>query len=161
MRKKQRLFLLGSALLLGCSANNILDTKDALGSIVLNIRGDFSALKTQAVISDISTLSVRVQARDLAVQSHDFSAYELGQASPSVRFDGLRTGLATVSVRILNAASQQIGMATSTASVAKDVLTPVSLSVQLNPTYVEAGNIGLDLSIGEGDEVLAPQGGDQ
>lgn len=157
MRTTQRLLLLGSTLLLGCTANFPLESKD-LGSLALTIRGDFSELKTQSVLSDISTVSVKVQARDLAVQSHDFSAVELANASPSVQFTSLRTGVATVSVRVLDAAAQQIGTSTATASVARDTTTHVSLSVQLNPTFTDAGHLGLGLAVGEGNEVLAPQG---
>lgn len=159
MRPSLRLLLLGSTLLFGCTVNSFPDSKDALGALVLSIRGDFSELRTQSVITDISTLSIKVQARDLAVQSHDFSAAELANASPSVQFNSLRTGLATISIKVVDANAQQIGTSTATASIVRDAVTPVSLTVQLNPTYTEAGHVGLGLSVGAGDEVLVPQGG--
>lgn len=159
MRKNLRLLLLGSALLFGCTANSLLEAQNARGSLALTIRGDFSELKTQSVLADISTLSIKVQARDLAIQSHDFSATDLANASPSVQFNSLRTGLASISIKILDANSQPIGTSVATASIVREAITPVSLTIQLNPTYTEAGHVGLGLSVEEGNEILAPQGG--
>lgn len=155
---KKRLFnavaLLLAAFLLGCSFKPSLGSNKPSGSLDLKIKGAFSKFKTQYVLADISTISVRVQASDSSIQRHDFALADLSGASASFQFNSLRTGQANVTAQIVASASNQIGYATASAMIQADQTIPVTLTVQLDPTYILPGQIGVDLAVEPSDEVL-------
>ncbi|MGE5708011.1 MAG: hypothetical protein ACM3YO_06735 [Bacteroidota bacterium] len=128
-------------LLFGCTQGPGSFLGTGKGSVELRIAG-LPQRTTQATLSDVDHIKVDLQTAKNAT-SKTLAHADLFNGNPAVPvvFRDLWPGAATISVTVYNASNATIGATTANATVISNQVTPVNLSLKLNPTDILAGNL--------------------
>lgn len=108
-----------------------------------------------ATVADIANVTITVQPASGAAQQQTIPQAALIAGTTSATFTGLSPGSVTITIAAFDASGANIGSSTQTVNVTAGAPTPVSLSVQLDPTYtgVASGTLATNVTFTNGPTI--------
>ncbi|HEY9721280.1 MAG TPA: hypothetical protein V6D47_04655 [Oscillatoriaceae cyanobacterium] len=123
------------------------------GELTVTLNGDFAALlhkakyQVLATVADIANVTITVDPATGPAQQQTIPQSALIAGTTSATFTGLNPGSVTITIAAYDASGANIGSSTQTVNVTAGAPTPVSLSVQLDPTYTGVASGSLSTSV--------------